>query len=208
MIQSQSQSVSFDEFIEWYPENSEHRYELHRGVIIEMPKPRGKHSEIAGFLSYKLNTAIDTQNLNYFIPKECVVKPFREESGYEPDLIILDRLSLEDEPRWETGSIITLGSSIRLIVEVVSTNWRNDYFLKAGDYEEMGIAEYWIVDYLGLGSRRFIGNPKRPTISIHQLVEDEYMVTQYRGNELIQSSALPELSLTAEQIFQASRFGS
>lgn len=208
MTQSQSQSVSFDEFIEWYPENSEHRYELHRGVIIEMPKPRGKHSEIAGFLSYKLNTAIDTQNLNYFIPKECVVKPFREESGYEPDVIVLDYSVIEDEPRWETGSIITLGSSIRLIVEVVSTNWRNDYFLKAGDYEEMGIAEYWIVDYLGLGSRRFIGNPKQPTLSIHQLVEDEYMVTQYREDQLIQSSALPELSLTAEQIFQASRFGS
>ena len=43
--------VSFDEFIAWYTENSECRYELHDGVIVEMPKPRCQHSEIAGFLS-------------------------------------------------------------------------------------------------------------------------------------------------------------
>ena len=205
MIQSKPQFVSFDEFIAWYPENSEHRYELHNGVIIEMPKPRGKHSEIAGFLTYKLNVAIDTPNSNYFIPKECVVKPLREESGYEPDVIILDRLSVVNEPRWETGSIITMGSSIRLIVEVVSSNWRDDYALKASDYEEMGIAEYWIVDYLGLGGKRFIGNPKQPTISVYNLVEGEYQVNQFRENDLIKSVVFPELNLTAEQIFKGIR---
>ncbi|MEA5540499.1 Uma2 family endonuclease [Limnoraphis robusta Tam1] len=205
MIQSKPQFLSFDEFIAWYPENSEHRYELHNGVIIEMPKPRGKHSEIAGFLSLELGLQCRNRQLPYLIPKECVVKPLREESGYEPDVIILDRLSVVNEPRWETGSIITMGSSIRLIVEVVSSNWRDDYALKASDYEEMGIAEYWIVDYLGLGGKRFIGNPKQPTISVYHLVDGEYQVNQFRGNNLIESVAFPELNLTAEQIFQAIR---
>lgn len=45
---------SFDEFISWYPEKSEVRYELHDGVIIEMPKPRGKHSNLTGFLIEQL----------------------------------------------------------------------------------------------------------------------------------------------------------
>lgn len=37
--------VTFDEFIAWYPpENSEYRYELHDGVIVQMPKPTGPHS--------------------------------------------------------------------------------------------------------------------------------------------------------------------
>jgi Uma2 family endonuclease len=31
--------LSFDEFINWYPENSEFRYELRRGMVVEMPKP-------------------------------------------------------------------------------------------------------------------------------------------------------------------------
>jgi Uma2 family endonuclease len=205
MIQSKPQFLSFDEFIAWYPENSEHRYELHNGVIIEMPKPRGKHSEIAGFLSLELGLQCRNRQLPYLIPKECVVKPLREESGYEPDVIILDRLSVVNEPRWETGSIITMGSSIRLIVEVVSSNWRDDYALKASDYEEMGIAEYWIVDYLGLGGKRFIGNPKQPTISVYNLVEGEYQVNQFRENDLIKSVVFPELNLTAEQIFKGIR---
>jgi Uma2 family endonuclease len=49
MVQTKPQLVSFDQFIEWYPEYSEFRYELHDGVIVEMPKPTGKHSKVAGF---------------------------------------------------------------------------------------------------------------------------------------------------------------
>jgi Protein of unknown function (DUF820). len=46
---------------------------------------------------------------------------------------------------------------------LVSTNWRDDYGYKLVDYEALGISEYWIADYLGLGGRRYIGNPKQPT---------------------------------------------
>ena len=205
MTQAQTiaKTVTFDEFVAWYPENSEHRYELHNGIIVEMPKPTGEHSELGGFLSYKLNVAIDSQGLNCFVPKECVVKPFRDESGYEPDVIVLDREAVANEPRWSKESVITMGASVRLIVEIVSTNWRDDYALKMIDYEEFGIPEYWIVDYRGLGGRRFIGNPKQPTLSVCQLVDGEYQISQFRGSDRIESLAFPELQLTAEQIFRA-----
>ncbi|MFM6197667.1 MAG: Uma2 family endonuclease, partial [Dolichospermum sp.] len=52
----------------------------------------------------------------------------------------------------------------------------------------------------------FIGNPKQPTISIHELIEGEYQVSQFTGSELILSSTFPELKLTAEQIFKAGNF--
>ena len=203
MTQAKHKPISFDELIAWYPENSELRYELHNGVIVEMPKPRGKHSEVAGLIVKKLNVAIDNQGFNCFIPKECVVKPLRYESGYEPDVIVLDRAAVSKEPRWEAESIITMGESVRLIVEVVSTNWRDDDVIKATDYEEMGIPEYWIVDYRALGGRRFIGNPKQPTISVYTLVDGEYEVSKFREDNLIESPAFPELNLTAEQIFSA-----
>lgn len=86
---------------------------------------------------------------------------------------------------------------------MVSTNWRDDYHRKVGEYEEIEIPEYWIVDYLGLGGTKFIGKPKQPTISVYTLMEDEYQVSQFRGNERIISAALPELNLTARQIFDA-----
>ena len=63
--------ISFNEFVDWYPENSENRYELRRGVILEMPKPRGTHSRLAGDLAYDLGTVIRQANQSYFIPKEC-----------------------------------------------------------------------------------------------------------------------------------------
>lgn len=202
MTQAITQKVTFDEFIDWYPENSERHYELHRGVIIEMPKPTGLHSERAGFLSFEIGLQCRNSQLPYFIPKECIVKP-ADDTGYEPDIIVLDKQSVSNEPRWAKESIITMGSSVRLIVEVVSTNWRDDYLTKARDYEEMGIPEYWIVDYLGLGGKRFIGDPKQPTFHIYHLVEGEYQVSQFRGNTLIESPAFPGLKLTAEQIFKA-----
>lgn len=42
-----------------------------------------------------------------------------------------------------------------------------------------------------------------PTISIYQLVDGEYQVTQFRGSDRIESLTFPELTLTAEQIFQS-----
>ncbi|VXD21629.1 Uma2 family endonuclease [Planktothrix paucivesiculata] len=203
MIQTIPKTVSFDEFITWYPENSGCHYELHNGAIIEMPKPTGKHSRIAGFLIAELNFEIRRLKLPYFIPKECLIKSVRDQSGYEPDLIIIDEKQVNNNPRWEKESIITQGNSIPLVVEVVSTNWSDDYALKLEEYEILGIHEYWIVDYLGLGGRRFIGNPKQPTLSVYQLIEGEYQVQQFRDYQRIESRIFPELSLTALQVFQA-----
>lgn len=203
MIQAIAKHITFDEFIAGYPENSEHRYELHNGVIVEMPKPTGRHSKIAGFLNIEIGVMCRSAQFPYFIPRECVIKPLPDESGYEPDVIVLDRQAVELEPRWEAESIITMGSSVHLVVEVVSTNWHDDYALKLEDYEAMSIPEYWIVDYLGLGGRRYIGNPKQPTFSVYQLVEGEYQVTQFRGNDQIESPSFPMLNLTAQQVFSA-----
>jgi Uma2 family endonuclease len=121
MIQALRQPVTFDEIIEWYPENSEVRYELHQGVILE----------------------------------------------------------------------------------VVSLNWRDDYFKKFADYEALGIQEYWIVDYAALGGRRFLGNPKQPTLFVCSLVDGEYDVQAFRGSDRIFSPTFPELTLTAAQVFAA-----
>lgn len=194
--------MSFDEFIDWYPENSEHRYELRRGVVIEMPKPRGQHSRLAGDLAFDLGAAIRQAKQPYFIPKECVIK-IANDTGYEPDIVVLDATEIPNESRWERESIITLGKSIKLVVEVVSTNWRDDYLVKLADYEAFGIQEYWIADYLGMGGRRYIGSPKQPTLTVCNLVDGEYELQQFRGSDRVISSVFPELPLTVDQIFQS-----
>ena len=74
---------------------------------------------------------------------------------------------------------------------------------KLRDYEEIGVQEYWIVDYLGLGGKRYIGDPKQPTISIYQLIDGEYQVNQFRDKNRLLSVIFPDLDLTAERVFQA-----
>ena len=38
---------------------------------------------------------------------------------------------------WKKRSIITQGTSIKLAIEVVSTNWQNDYLIKLAEYEKL-----------------------------------------------------------------------
>jgi Uma2 family endonuclease len=45
----------------------------------------------------------------------------------------------------------------------------------------MGVQEYWIADYLGLGAVRLIGSPKQPTLTVCRLVDGEYEVRLLRG---------------------------
>lgn len=201
--QTEPKLYTFDEFIEWYPENSEFRYELHDGVIVEMPKPRGKHSNLTGSLGGRLLTTIDKMGKTdiWTIPRESIVKPFRDKSGYEPDIIVLNQETVGTETRWESESVIQNATSVKLIVEVVSTNWQDDYYDKRRDYEAMGIPEYWIVDYAALGGREFIGYPKQRTIFVYELIDGEYVKTTFRDNDVIVSPTFPQFNLSAQQIF-------
>ncbi|MEH1863340.1 MAG: Uma2 family endonuclease [Nostoc sp.] len=201
MTQAIPKLVTFEDFAAWRPEGG--RYELHDGVIVEMAQPVGDHEDVVGFVTRKLIVEFDRLNLPYTIPKTALVKPTKSESGYSPDVLLLNRPNLINEPLWKKESTVSLAASIPLVVEVVSTNWDDDYYTKQGKYEGIGIPEYWVVDYLGLGAKKFTGNPKQPTISIYQLIDGEYQVTQFRGSANIVSPTFPELNLTAEQIFQA-----
>ena len=204
MIQTLSKITTFEEFVAGLPENSGVRYELHNGNIIEMAQPVGEHEEVKGFLGVEIPFEIKRLGLPYGIPNQVIVRPEGKDSGYFPDVLVLNRENLVNEKLWKKQSIISNGASIPLVIEVVSNNWRDDYHLKYADYEEMGIPEYWIVDYAALGGRNFIGNPKQPTISVCNLVDEEYQISKFRDHERIISQTFPELDLTANQIFQAS----
>ncbi|MCF2146275.1 Uma2 family endonuclease [Desmonostoc muscorum LEGE 12446] len=203
MTQTLRKLITFDEFVDWYPENPQRRYELHSGVIIAMSPPTGEHEQVIGFLVGEIVTEYKRLNFPYLIPKTAFIKATESESAYPPDILILNQPNLVNEPLWKKESTVSQAASIPLVIEVVSTNWRDDYLKKAADYEAIGIPEYWIIDYAALGGRRFIGSPKQPTISIYCLVEGEYQVSQFCSGERLQSPAFPDLNLTAEQIFRA-----
>ena len=194
--------VTFEEFIEWYPADGV-RYELHKGVIVEMPPPTGEHENVVGFLAAQITFQFLQMGLPFRIPKTAFVKIQSHHSTYSPDILLLNHDNLVNEPLWSKQSTVIQAASIPLAVEVVSSNWRDDYYDKFRDYEDMGIPEYWIVDYAALGGKRFTGSPKQPTITICELVDGDYQMTVFRGNNLIASPLFPQLNLTAQQIFDS-----
>jgi Uma2 family endonuclease len=193
--------LTLEEFFEWYPDSGG-RYELRNGAIVEV-QPTGPHEQVGGFLAVKLSYQIEQNSLPLIIPRQCILKAIdSDKSGFSPDIAVLHTAALSEEPLWNKRSTITKGASVCLAIEVVSTNWRDDYLTKLGEYEKLGIPEYWIVDYLGLGGRRLIGNPKQPTITICQLVNEEYQLQQFQAEERLVSPAFPDLNLTVPQIVQ------
>jgi Uma2 family endonuclease len=95
-------------------------------------------------------------------------------------------------------------SPISNAVEVVSTNWEDDYIDKLVEYERLGISEYWIVDYLAIGSRDCLGDPKIASIFIFTLdTERKYQMARFQNCDRLISPTFPELNLTVDQVMAA-----
>jgi Uma2 family endonuclease len=198
MTYTPTTTLTFTDFLTQYQDNP--RYELADGELIDM-EPTGPHETVSGKLVIKIGMAIATEQFPWFIPRTCLIRPFTDTAtARRPDIIVLDETAIINEPLWEKEPVITLGRSIKLVVEVVSTNWETDYARKVEEYAFLGIPEYWIVDYRGLGGIVFIGKPKQPTFTVCKLVGEEYIQQQYRLGQSITSSLLPNLQLRLDEI--------
>ena len=198
MTYTPTQPLTVDEFIAQYSDDP--RYELADGELIDM-EPTGPHETVSGKLAVQIGIAIAQAQLPWFIPRNCLIQPFADTAtARRPDIIVLDETALANEPLWQRQPVVTLGRSIKLVAEVVSTNWETDYARKVEEYALLGIPEYWIVDYRGLGGIAFIGKPKQPTFTVCQLTGEEYCQRQYRLGEMISSILLPNLQLRLDDI--------
>ncbi|MFN6141447.1 MAG: Uma2 family endonuclease, partial [Pseudanabaena sp.] len=121
MIQSLPKVTTFDEFVEFLPENSGVRYELHNGNIVEMAQPVGDHEELKSFLGVEIPFEIKRLGLPYGIPNQVIVRPEGKDCGYFPDVLVVNRANLPNEPRWKKESVLSQGASIPLAIEIVST---------------------------------------------------------------------------------------
>jgi Uma2 family endonuclease len=143
MTDTPTKLFTFDQFIGQFGDAS--RYELADGELIDL-EPTGPHEAVGGKLATQIGIAIAQARQPWFIPRTCLIQPFSDiATARRPDGVILDETMLASEPRWEQEPVITLGRSIKLVVEVVSTNWETDYARKVEEYALFGIAEYGIV---------------------------------------------------------------
>lgn len=194
--------VSFEEYIDICVQSDE-RYELVRGNLHQMNPPTVLHYRITKFLEQVLDQEIE----NYLDPDEW--ETFREvgqrtedDSSRLPDLAIVSRVEA-DKLLKQTA---VFQSPSLLAVEVVSpSSASDDYEGKLKEYQALGIPEYWVVDYEGLGAAKHIGFPKAPTLTVYELINGQYQTRRFRGDDPIESPTFRTLTLTANQVFSAGK---
>lgn len=200
MIATTKQQLKFNEFIAICPEDD--IYELVNGELVKMASTRN-HDDVAEFTDRQFYQECDRLKLNYVVKRGITIKTTTKEGieqGRVPDVSVIDRTLW----RAERKSYTALESPIQLAVEVVSTNWEDDYVDKLDEYERLGIAEYWIIDYLAIGKREYLGNPKMPTVFVFLLnAEGKYEQSLFRGDEQIFSPTFPELVLKSDRVLLA-----
>lgn len=199
------QPLTFEEFLAW-DDGSGRDFELRDGFPMPIVDPNAKHEDVADELCEKLSSHCKEFNLPYVPKRQKQVMTGRNpisgrEESRRTDIVVFAKDEW-NRMRQSSGSAAAYIPP-PLVIEVVSTNWRDDYEYKLNEYEALSIQEYWIVDYAGLGGLRYIGKPKQPTVTIYELVEGEYQPQRFRENARIQSSIFPMLELTANQIFAA-----
>ena len=191
------QKLTFEQFLSQCPE--EGLYELVDGEIIEVRATRN-HDDVADFILFSFKDEIRRLNLNYVVKNTVVIKTIAAdgtEQGRKPDVSVIDK----NVWRSNRSAYSALEEPIQLVIEVTSTNWEDDYIDKLDEYQRLGITEYWIVDYLAIGLREYLGNPKVQAVFVFLLdAEGKYQRTPFRSSERIVSQTFPELTLTAEQI--------
>ena len=134
-----------------------------------------RHQEITGFLFFLLMGYVDHRNLGMVLQGPAVVR-LRPELNYEPDVFFVpaDRLDRLEEQRFSGAP--------SLVVEVLSESTRNyDLRVKAANYLQSGVQEYWVVD---LANRRLLRHLIPPGSA------GPYDVTEF-GSGRLESHAVP-----------------
>ncbi len=193
-----STGLTSEEFLRQHGDNP--HYETIDGVLRDL-EPTGPQEEVAGAIAGFLHAEIRRQQLNWIVPKSCLIRPPAAAATIlRPDVVVLDRGLLAAEPLWQKEPIICNGQTVKLVVEVVSSNWQDDYARKLEEYAYLQIPEYWIVDFRALGGLRFIGNPKTPKFTVNRLRGQMYDQQQYGAEEIIDSEIFPDLQLCLKNL--------
>ena len=201
MVQTKTK-LTFADFLEKYPDGSG-IYELVNGEIVKVEATRA-HKNVARYLVKSFDRESDRLELDYIVDKDIVFRTVTasgQEQGRNPDVGVVKASVWNSNVRGYGA----LTEPIQLAVEVTSTNWEDDYVDKLDEYQRLGICEYWIVDYLAIASRAYLGNPKIPTVFVYSLENGSYLVESFRGSERIISKTFPELEITVEQIVISSQ---
>jgi len=162
------------------------RYEIIEGVLYVANAPSYDHQFSVSRVLFYLQLFTIEHDLGVVLTAPFEVHLSESSKPVQPDVLFIRK---EHQPL--PGSQVFEGAPA-LIVEVISpSSIRLDRKTKFDAYEQVGVAEYWLVD------------PKLRGIEVYTLSNGEYaLFGQYTGNDLIESSVLAGLQIKAANLFQ------
>jgi Uma2 family endonuclease len=185
--------MTLKEYLE-YDDNTDVRYELVDGVLVEMGAENPLNSQIAMFLAFAFGS-LGLPPHRLAIGHQLEVQS-RYVTSRQPDLIVHSEAS--------EAAIVVDGKLLRLrmplpilVVEVVSNSDTDlksrdrDYIDKRTEYAARGIPEYWIVD------------PIEAVVLVLILQNGDYISRSFLGEVTIVSPSFPALNITAKQVLRA-----
>lgn len=189
MVQLKQRFQSFEDYLA-YDDGTENLYELFNGELIEVPPASGFNIEIATLLVLKLALKVDYRRVrSHGLELEVRGEP----RNRYPDLTVIREEQVEQLKRRNTLRI-SMGPPM-LVVEIVSPGevQRNrDYVAKRGQYQDLGIPEYWIID------------PQAATVLVLELGKGVYgEAATFSGGDELRSFQLGSLDVTAQALFDA-----
>lgn len=180
--------LTFEDYLA-YDDGTDTRYELVDGELVAMPPESPENLKIARFLMVQFLQSLPLDRVAYNTEVEVMGRRARCRI---PDLLVHSEeslLAIQDQPR---ATLTHAMPPPALVVEVVSpgeANRSRDYRHKRTEYAARGIAEYWIVD------------PETRQVTICQWVDGQYEDKVFQGDAAIQSTVVPQIALTADQLF-------
>lgn len=187
-VSTSSKLITMEEYLN-YDDDTDTRYELVDGELVEMPTESPLNASIAKFLLFELAKHLSIALLG-LRDTEIEVAGRRARCRL-PDLVVHSeesRTALVGAKR----SVLTRDMPPpALVLEVVSPGQKNrdrEYRYKRTEYAARGITEYWIID------------PEMQQVTVCLWVNGQYEDTVYRGDTPMQSTVIPDFALSADQI--------
>jgi Uma2 family endonuclease len=170
-----------------YPDDDGNHYELIEGELLVSRAPGIPHQIILFRLQGKFFQYLEANPIGRMVPGSGAI--FSDIDAVIPDLVFVTN------ERWEQiveGTHFVAAPD--LVIEIVSPgreNRRRDRDLKRRLYGKYGVREYWIVD------------PDDRSVAVYELDDATLeLVNVFKDESEIQSTVLPNLSLTTSAIFK------
>jgi Uma2 family endonuclease len=191
MVAIVNKLLTFESFLAW-DDGTDRVFELINGVAVPLSDPNARHEDVVDGLCRLIADYCQAQNLDYIARQNKQVRlksvPGSPESSRKADIVLFDKTEWDKMRRSSASAAAYVAPP--LVIEVMSTNWGDDYRIKLNEYEILGILEYWIVDYI----------PKQPTVMVNRLIDGEYQARQFQGEASIVSPTFPQLVITIGDI--------